>query len=322
MAKKFYKKKVYYKKGRKALKKSNIFSKKSAKSQAYQIYQLNKKINKIQKIYRPEIKSEILVNQTRYLDFSAIGDQKKDNVYHQSAIIKDWKYFKATSPAQPGVGTYETFEFNGSMIRLKNILVRMWFRMNSGTQSEEYYYDTKHPIVNPDYDTMDIQKTPLSEQDYVYIRIIIAQLKNTIQGSSDTTSLLNDYSVGYPEDRNVYRMKGPYRKGTYKNYRVLRDKIIKMQYWNSQGRFVSFNLKGLKNYEKLQQVQGGDSVGAGDIVVALSAWAPNSGYSKVILSGDEAVQISSNLPQVHMNMQASIYYIDEGTNPNESLHDG
>lgn len=320
MAKK-YKKKGFYKKGKKALKKSNIFSKKSAKSQAYQIYQLNKKVNRIQKIYRPEIKSEILINQHRYLDFSAFGDTKKDNVYYQSAIINDWRYFKATSSAQPEVGQYEKFEFNGSMIRFKNILLRMWFRMNSGANAEQYYYQSEEPI-NPDYTVMKINKTPVSEQDYVYIRIIIAQLKNTIQNSQDTTSILNDYSIGNQEDRMVYRMKGPYRKGTYKNYRVLRDKTIKMQYWNTQGRFVTFNLKRLRNYQKLQQVQGGDSIGSGDIIVAISAWAPNRGFSKYQLEKTGQPTLSDGLPNVHMNMQASIYYIDEGVNKNQSLHDG
>jgi hypothetical protein len=134
-----------------------------------------KKINKIQKVYRPEIKSEILISQRRYLDFAAIGDTKKDNVYYQSAILKDWKYFKANDPTRPETGQFEDFVFNGSMIRFKNVLLRMWFRMNTGTQAEQYYIQSE-AAQNADYQTINMNRTSLSEQDYVYIRIIIAQL--------------------------------------------------------------------------------------------------------------------------------------------------
>lgn len=54
----YRRKRVYYRRRkftRKPLKKSNIFSKKSAKSQAKQIYALNKKVNKIQRLTKPEL---------------------------------------------------------------------------------------------------------------------------------------------------------------------------------------------------------------------------------------------------------------------------
>lgn len=54
----YRRKRGYYKKRRftrKPLKKSNIFSKKSARSQAKQIYALNKKVNKIQRLTKPEL---------------------------------------------------------------------------------------------------------------------------------------------------------------------------------------------------------------------------------------------------------------------------
>ena len=54
----YRRKRVYYKKRRyvrKNLKKSTIFSRKSAKAQAKQIYALNKKVNYIQKMTKPEL---------------------------------------------------------------------------------------------------------------------------------------------------------------------------------------------------------------------------------------------------------------------------
>lgn len=125
-AKKTYKKRVYRK--RKTLKKSNIFSRKSAKSQAKQIYALNKKINHIQKLTKPEIQTFYLSEESGLLNQSfAVPYDNHDYRGH----ITHFRLFKNLLDGNQAAQLPAPFKFSGNMFRIQN-KIKLWVKISAG----------------------------------------------------------------------------------------------------------------------------------------------------------------------------------------------
>lgn len=132
-----YRKKRVYKR-RYPLKKSNIFGRRSSKSQARQIYALNKKVNKIQKMTKPEIYiyENLAPGSYGNWDWQPVTGLEQRGRTYQSMIIKDLM----NESYNPG----ETFKFDGDICRIQDMKLycELW-----RTARASNYYDTIYRIT-------------------------------------------------------------------------------------------------------------------------------------------------------------------------------
>lgn len=124
MAYKKYARKRTYKK-RSNLRKSTIFGKKSAKSQAKQIYALNKKINRIEKQTRPENLIYLNHDATMFHQ-SFAGDASKT----ETGVTYQYPLFTWLNSLQQSSEEY--FPFNNSISRIQNVKLFFNFRRTIG----------------------------------------------------------------------------------------------------------------------------------------------------------------------------------------------
>ena len=122
--KRYYKKKRYYSKKR-TLKKSTIFGKKSAKSQAKQIYALNKKVNAIQKYTKPEIQTLYVSEDSGLMQESF--SPSADNTHYRGHVSHFMLFRNLMAGSNP------VWNFNGNLVRIqKRIKLMIKFAAHAG----------------------------------------------------------------------------------------------------------------------------------------------------------------------------------------------
>lgn len=188
-------KRRYYRK-RSTLKKSNIFRKRSAKSQAKQIYALNKKVNRMYKNIAPEKQPFYLSEDVNFFHFSDFTPANADNVnrgrFWQTVLFHSMLTGYSTS--NPAV-----WSFDGQLVRILNKIKLMI------------------KIQGPDSLSSYLEK--------IIYRITIGRLK----GPCDSTSFGTLHRAGYGTDHDVTDVRsiiyGPLGSDITTQYNIVYDKI-------------------------------------------------------------------------------------------------
>lgn len=223
MARKYYRKRYYRK--RRILKKSSIFGKKSAKSQAKQIYALNKKINRVEKLTKPEI----LVHNCPKCNEITIdcrpdaepAPKTLDTLY--GFLISDLKH------SQTNHG-YTNFAYTGKLCRVQNMVI---------------------------YHTMEMSRSPQSGYDSApqdaYVRITYQKIFKNLDIGSNMIKLHNNYSDG------AFRVKGPLSEGITAQGKIIYDKVFKLDD-NHTKKIVKINFKhfNLRNPDQNELFDAGE----------------------------------------------------------------
>lgn len=192
-----------YKGKKKTLTKSNIFGKKSAKSQAKQIYALNKKVNYIQKTTAPETKT--FTNVLFYFD-NWNGSQLLDEYHHRYDLYKE-RVLNHTFK--------KYLEVDGDLLRVKNIYLYGYF----GLKSWDYLTDTD-PQVN------------LNVPKDAYLKVTVARV---IKGSNNFPNSLysslpnissDGTNIGLEEGVPISYINGPMKDGITSQLQILKKKVI------------------------------------------------------------------------------------------------
>ena len=139
------------------LKKSNIFRKKSAKSQAKQIYSLNRKINKIEKLTAPEIQ---IIQDNIYDTIFLSNDQPITNKNDALVLYKDF-LLNTTKECH--------IDMNNDIIRPRFLtLYGMFGVMNDSSLEGDWNIAQTKKLL---------ERQPFS----AYLRIIVCRLKSSTQ---------------------------------------------------------------------------------------------------------------------------------------------
>lgn len=187
--KKNYGKKRYY---RKTLKKSNIFSKKSAKSQAKQIYALNKKINRIEYKTKPEI-----ICKDCYMWSSVdkgYSESAPQSEFHTYSYLYEENLFNASKI---------NYQMKGNMLRPYNITLYGSF------QNCLYEYN--------------LDGTPLKVPLTGYLRIIVCKLDGGNQGRYPVQITKN-----FSSETDYGLINGPLVSDITASLKIVKDKVIKI----------------------------------------------------------------------------------------------
>lgn len=213
--------KRYYKKNykKRTLKKSNIFSKKSAKSQAKQIYALNKKINYINKMNRPEtITKDWIMLTYNNIDPATLSDD-------YPAIFTEWHqhYYIYENGLLDDAG----YTMTGNVLRPYNINIYGSFA------NEMYSLNYKPTGENNVYH----YNVPLTG----YLRIIVCKLSGGNQGKE-----LGQITQPFTKDisqPDFGLISGPLVDDVSKSLKIIKNKVIKI---NDKNPIKNFRIK-IKN---------------------------------------------------------------------------
>lgn len=267
---------------KKTLKPSNIFSKKSAKSQAGQIYALNKKVNAIQKSTAPEIKtySQVLFYFDNY-DSNAEACLREH--HHRYELYEDRIF-------NDNLQRY--LRLDGDLLRVKNIYLYGYFGLKDWTVFES---GTPQPDLQAVKDA--------------YLKITVAKVVKGGQGyPNQLTTTLTDLSNGQdPACRNGVGFEcinGTLTKNITSQLQILKKKVVKISPTKPSKmiKIKLFNSKKVNlNYRKT--VQGAYS--QSEIFIYVDFLAP------VALYNDTTQKYIS--PRCVAQLNYKIAYADDGT---------
>lgn len=208
--KKSYRKKYNRSSNKKrVLKKSQIFSKKSAKSQAKQIYYLNKKINYVNKKVSPEIDT-----MTTDIIYKTENFNNKPLKYSNGRIALFRGYLNNSRDSDSHF--YFSIDDNVDIIKVKNICLYGDFGFS------EYNSVSGQYAVIPNSDIT------AQSPHVAYMRFIVCQ---TFSGGDDFPTRLTTDIVKDSEDSafvDTTLINGPLIRGLKKRFKVLKQKIIKI----------------------------------------------------------------------------------------------
>lgn len=207
--KKRYYKRRYYKR-RNPLRKGNIFSKKSAKSQAKQIYALNKKINRIEWKTKPEITT---------LSCSLL--QKPEN----RQPVKTWNdKFALIEQGLLGAG-HLNYQIHGSMLRMQDITVY-------GQISNEMFNYINSSLGNA------VSDVPLTG----YLRIVVVKFNQNAQNLPPT--VFKPFTEGVAD---MGLINGPLVSGVSSCFKIVKDKVVKINAANPS-KFFRIKIRNAGTY--------------------------------------------------------------------------
>lgn len=184
----FYKKR--YRK--KTLKKSNIFSKKSAKSQARQIYALNKKVNRLEYKTKPEIITQScpFVNRVFTTDGNLGSYSVKE--YHTRVYLYEEKLFGECN-----------YDIKGKLLRPYNITITGLF------ENKNHNVEMSEKIYTP----------PLNG----YLRFVVCKLNGGNQGKYPS-----NICKSYGETPDIGLINGPLIDDITASLKIVKNKVIKI----------------------------------------------------------------------------------------------
>lgn len=220
-----------YTKKKNVLKKSQIFSKKSAKSQAKQIYYLNKKVNAINRKNRPEI--DTMTTDMIFGSFIKPGGEPRKYDNGRIALFKDY----LLSDRQVNTHFYMDVDDNVDIIKVRNIQIFGDFGLSELNSYSEDYVTIPNSTINA--------APPM----VAYLRIYICQTKS---GGDDFpsrifTDIVSDSDDSAFVDSNL--ISGPLIRGLAKRLKVIRKKIIKVTP-NNPRKLYKFKIPGF-TYKKV-----------------------------------------------------------------------
>lgn len=282
-----YSKKRYYKK---TLKKSSIFGRKSAKSQAKQIYALNKKVNYLAKANKPEI--DTMTTDMRFQYENQIGP---------NGILMPKKYGDGHIAlfADHLLNEDETNHFRLMLddgcdtIKIKNLTLYGDFGFSSFRSVSNQYV-----IMNNTTQTT-------SDPRCAYFRILICQCKKSLDNYPHKvfTSIRNIEESDPNVDCSL--VQGPLIKGFTNYFKILRKKVIKITEDNPRKMF-KFKLRGF-TYRRGPE----DVYGANEIYIFYQYVSP--AVLRYVNSATQEVYFIS--PEVHWSLNCKLSY-----NRNPGIH--
>lgn len=273
MPKKSYKKK-------KALSKSNIFGKKSAKSQAKQIYALNKKVNYIQKTTSPETKTHKGV--LFYFDSYDSSQGKLLSDYHRRFDLYRERVLN---------GNFSKYlSIDGDLLRVKNIYLYGYVGLKDWT----FYTNDSNPRE------MNIPKD-------AFFKITVCRV---IKGGSNYPNRLYEPLENYgtqvatSETIPISYINGPMIDGVTSQLQILKKKVIhitpaktskmmKIKLFNSKKCNLNYRISPYGNYSE------------GEIMIFVDYISP---VSLIESPGDNMVA-----PRISAQFNYKIVYSDDGT---------
>lgn len=207
MARYYRKYRRFPRKYKKTLKKSNIFSKKSAKSQAKQIYALNKKVNYIQKTTKPELQiRNYNIWYKRFLDANS-----RPKLFESARL-----FFYEERAMSENTPLYNRIVLQGSMMRVKFIKFFGQFGVYNDTSISGQWNQAA-------------DKT-LSENDpsTAYLRIIVCRMKKG--GGRTPEDILyenpNEGVAGETAYDCSYVINGPLQRDVSGQLDIIKDKKV------------------------------------------------------------------------------------------------
>lgn len=231
MVRKYFKRKYYRKRGKTSgsLKKSAIFSRRSAKSQAKQIYRLNKKVNYVSRINRPDIEvlSNNIIKETSYGGTTSALKNRNGvfSVFRQSIF----------DTVNPGINGH--LNIVGDKMRFKKLQLYGYFG---------FFDDFK-----VQWPAASIGGTVENRRDGIYdpsascyLRIIVCKLiKSTANlPLKITTDVGNIYSTSTPND--LTPIFGPLVNKITGTMKVLKNKVIKIDSTKNSGKAFKITIPG------------------------------------------------------------------------------
>lgn len=194
-----YKKKSSSKK--KTLKKSNIYGKTNAKSQAKQIYALNKKVNKIQKLTAPEI-----------------------NTWHGNIITYRTQY--GQGPDNDQVHIQRNLIFRGSIFQQGRSMSGDLFRTRKLTLYG-CFAQYAPPTLENDWVTNTNYRLAVQAPKTAYLRIVICRLNKA--GAIAPENIFSDSPAEVGGSGNdLTTIFGPLQNGITTSMTVIKDKVLKL----------------------------------------------------------------------------------------------
>lgn len=191
--KQYYRRRYYNKKY--PLKKSNIFSKKSAKSQAKQIYALNKKINNIEKRTKPETITQKNVFCNRLFTVDGLYGSYGVKEWHTRLYLYEDILLNADQC---------NYQIKGHMLRPYNITISGLF------ENKNHNVELNGKILTP----------PLTG----YLRFIVCKLVGGNQ-SRYPERITQSYS---PNTDDIGLIMGPLINNVSASLKVIKNKVIKI----------------------------------------------------------------------------------------------
>lgn len=240
-----YKKNGGYYKYRSKLSKSNIFGKKSAKSQAKQIYALNKKVNKIERSTRPETRiytgkvyNKILTTTGAYGGYG----------------LKEWHgytFLYNTSLFGDSAEGYADYVMEGNNIRMHDITLYGYFgNKNHVAQIGSTLYES----------------IPMTG----YLKIIVVRLSRGEQQGLPT-KICKPFD--FNENPDLGLINGPLVPNISSTVDILKTKVIKVNN-TRQDKFFKIKIKNPGIYRKAPS-SGGDNNRQNEIVVYFQYYCPD-----------------------------------------------
>ena len=220
---KYNKNKRFYKK---TLRKSNIFSKRSSRSQARQIYALNKKVNYIQRTQKPEL-------QTR--DYNIWYKRFLDDNNQPKSLEVGRSFFYESVALNPATPEPNRIILNGNLMRVKFIKFFGQFGI---------YNDTS---LEGDWAVAPTKRLFENDPSTAYLRIVVCRMK---KGGGRTPHDIynenpNENAIGATAYDASYSMIGPLVKDITSQFDVIKSKVIKVDV-SKPFKMFSFKLNAKK----------------------------------------------------------------------------
>lgn len=285
--KKYYRKRQY----KKNLSKSNIFGKKTAKSQAKQIYALNKKINYIRKTTSPETKT--FENVLLYFD-SLQGQNLITHDHRRLCLYKDRILNRAFT---------HSLDIDGDLLRVKKIYLYGMFALKDfrsrgyevAGSSAVGYANKIDSYYNPECGYLRL----------TICRLIKASSNFPVRITSDLENIGNTITTS--ESIPVNTLIGPLKSGITSQLQIVKTKLIKLKPSDTCKAFkikLSNTKKCNLNY-RISSLNGAEQFQQGEIVVYVDYVAP------VWLAVGQPAEYLG--PRCALQINYKLVYSDDGT---------
>lgn len=280
MPRKYYKRR--YKK--KTLKKSNIFKKTGAKSQARQIYALKKKINYFSKLNKPEVHTHTGNLFNWMLQMPLTSSEKHGRVeLYEGSLIKH------------GEVNPDGIEMKGDLMRIQNIT--LYGQISLGANIVPSVEDVNNHL---DYDAYNNVSA--------YIKIIVCRLPyggaRIPQRITQDGPLIGE-SGAYTD---MTPINGPLISGIGRQLKIIYTKYIKVDNLHPTKMYkIKLNNKKVGNFRKFENWP--DSYGMNEIVIYYQYVAPSILIHQF---NEQGVPIEQRIsPNAFFTMNYKCAYVDE-----------
>lgn len=280
--------KSFKKKYRKTLKKSNIFRKTGAKSQAKQIYALKKKINYYSKLNRPEIHTHTgqifnwIINMP-----NASSERHSAVAFYEGVLIRREEGGQVINP--------DGVEMRGDLMRIQNITIYGQFSLGSNI----------NPNVQDDINHLNYSAY---NNTTAYIKIIVCRL---IYGGGRTPPRITQDGPLIGESgayTDMTPINGPLINGIGKQMKIIYTKYIKIDSLHPTKIYkIKLNNKKIGNFKKFENWP--TSYGMNEILIYYQYVAPSILIHRFDEQGVPVEQRVS--PNTFFTMNYKCAYVDE-----------